>query len=570
MKLRNLQVTDAAAALVLCVLAVLQWNSLITTVKDFSSTILVSPDTVYQTERLLLNARYPVQQITAFDIDYGSELLYLAHPLRWLGDAGGSHNIRAFQLLIGVHLASALLALVLVYALCRRREQAWLGVILLLALSVSPLLTAWMSSIKPDANSVMLLLVAGLWCLLLYVETGRFSFFAGALTAAAGASAIKWWGAFLLPALVYCAFRFEREKETRFMPRAVMLAAGAAAFLLFWLVYSHGTIVHEVVWWSGIQIKKAPLLAIVFGLSALCAGAIPYLPRLARVPMETGFIFGVLFLLIELPFLLSKMVTASFLNYSKYFLYSPQNLASSGAEPGGPLVNAGKWFSDAVSGGFLSWAGFAGLALSVVILFWNRKKQNDPLLPILAWFLLPMIAFLFLLIQKKNAATQAMIQPVLFLFIGVCLFAWAARMNWPRMKWVILMGFFCMESLLANLNHPISEYYERLHSIPAAVKDFANEAEMLTNQPCKPRLFACNRVLPLPEGESHKIWTPPCTSEAFIKDVRVACDYVVVAGTQDSAPEFLKEYQPVRTLRIPRQALPSAQWEYQVYAKRAY
>ena len=145
--------------------------------------------------------------------------------------------------------------------------------------------------------------------------------------------------------------------------------------------------------------------------------------------------------------------------YLKYIIISPKNYSLSG----NILVNAYSWFEDGLKSGFISFFIIVGILISVYNYIKHLKKNEYIyVLNLLLLYLFPILCFLFFFVTKKNWATQAMIFPILILFIliNVFLFIESLTGNSKKIALVIVTLLVALQVWWQNEMNELPSVFE--------------------------------------------------------------------------------------------------------------
>ncbi len=503
-----------AALALLAATAVMQIRYAILAVPEFNWLAYLDADLIYQVERFLVNMGYPgVAEINSSLADYGSEFSLLAPPFRALAFLlPGTGPIQGYYFLFLVHLGCSLLALVILWRLLLRAFQHPPSAALFLALCLSSnLFVHNMAFLKPDANVVLLALACAYAALARFLDTGRTRWLALCLAAAGLGAAVKWWGVFVLFPAAYAL----ADRDARGVRRAVRLLlpvffplaclAGLVLYLANPVTVPLTGHFLDAATGDGTPLAAATIRALLqqtvrqpfpwhgklpwlLGAACLAAAGVSLAlwrgrERLCRLRGPGAAVvnlcsaaapFGFFTLLFDAPFLLSPQVFFSLKDYGSY------NVFEGGHGMGGSALLAARvagnlwgWVTDAFVSGFFSpvllpallLAGFLALrgVKDAALLRWLRCQ---------ACFLGAALAFLFLLVTKKNWATEAMLLPFLLFFLFTAFPGWLAGLPAPRRKpFALLLTLLAAGQLALNFlaTPDILDFYDSRRGLPQEI-----------------------------------------------------------------------------------------------------
>ncbi len=474
-------------------------------VSDFNWVYFLDHDDSYQAEQLLLNSG---QDSFGRKAAYGSELFLLA-PVQRIVEVAGDDALIAYRLLKVFHIFAAGAALLLLRAIVRRLGAPWFVPPLAIGLVISSAgFFTYAMHLKPDANIVLFLLAASFWTLLKFDSTEERGWLGASIALAALAAAVKWWGVFMVIPQVYLASSGGRLLGT-FRPhigwRDLTLAGAAAFGILAAVAISQARITvdaypHTATKGTILAIVVVALLIVGFVVSAGAgwmllrradpdrAGDLPVAARASRLAyrvLSIGGLFTVVYLALVGVFLLSDQLQPSITYFSKY------DQASGGAglwsAIGGAGSNVAGWASSTYRFGALPPLLLPLLAVSAFVMV--RAQVSDRHLRgsrALALFLLALVAFLFVLVTKKNGATQAMILPIVVVLALAPVTAWAMGLT-PRSRHLALAVVAALAlSQIGWQSWRTSEVYSGYRSAIQAIETINEDLERSLRESGRP------------------------------------------------------------------------------------
>jgi len=541
-------------------------------IRDFEILAYVDNDIIYQVERFLLNLHLPgIALMNSGNADYGSELFLLMPLFRAVNSfIPGDNPLLAYYFLSAVHIVFGLGALVILRKLMLLQGMSELACLVLLLLLVSsPLFTQYLGFLKPDPNVVLFSVVLATLCLHRFHVSSRSRLFFFALGLAGFAAAIKWWGIFLIFPLTYAMYKAgNRRLMVAVSIGSVLLSLYAIqrvarknaefsqAFLSLLKSNISFTATHHPVFSLGVLLLSSGLLGAMIVGSVRSAS--PPLLRNSVAALwslmvcSSGLIS--VFLIVDLPFLLSRLATESVFFYSRYVIISSENSVGSGYEPGGPLVNFWKWVQDSYISGFISPIYVVLFGAWLVLVRRKGLPTSTFIGTSIYLFFVPILLFLFFLVTKKGWAQQAMLVPLL-LFI---LFMWGYS-TWQALDEVRLVGGLLLglcilqiawQNNLLRLNsddyysqYSVYSLYRSRDHLPEMIADLNRKLENYVGHPIAPVLF-CNRDFPLAQPVFKAKRLATCDDAHAVVTQMVPGQNLVLFDNQNLVfPELVKNRQ---------------------------
>lgn len=430
-------------------------------VKDFNWLAFLHHDLIYQVERLLLNMKFQgIEMLNSSNSDYGSEL-WLLIPIYKLYELFLSNPkpIHAYYFLTVIHLCCGILSLFLIRYLLKKNRTNLIGSSLLVSIVVSSsLYIQYLSFIKPDPNIVLLCVVSSFLFLLFFHETAKRKWLILALIVSALATAIKWWGIFMLFPITYTVSLKEENTGCEYVNiKHIFLTIIISCFVVFLIqIMTVHNMVHVLADHRGEKVydvfhsKYQFLLkifaqksgyfitffiaagvgliwyAIVRGMSNLKVKFSERERRIRYTSINYVFLFTKLFsvfitffLICDSPFLLSNQILYSVYDFSQNLTFCSHGPAENKSIS--PFLNIKRWIDFLIAHRFLSFFAICGIFFSIYAYLKKLKRNGSCIfLNQLLLYLIPTVVFLFLLVKKRSAGVTAMLYPLVILFVLIC------------------------------------------------------------------------------------------------------------------------------------------------------
>lgn len=510
----------------------LQLSSGVWLVSDFNWIAFLDFDEAYQVEQFLGNMKEDsIEGLPNLIWAYGSELFVLI-PFYKLTAAilGGASGLGAYRFLKVVHIIAGGLSLLLLRAVLRQIGAPRLVPLLVVVLVISsPLFYPYALHLKPDANTVLLLLLAGFWALNNFYCSGKGAWLVASIALGSLAAAIKWWGVFLLVPQVYLIMARDRASDDfkADIGLGSLVATNAiAGGLLLWVLVVQALPVlgrylgkAEVV--LGVVSLVLLVLASLSGFTAcgwllwkqICrrrTKALKWgnkLGRLAYRSLVTCSLFALGYLVFAFPFLVSDQLGPSIGHFSRYtavrFVRTETALAI-----GSQLVgNVSEWANSVVESGLLPPLVIPTLFCSIVLLL--RAPENKELwqrIRGLGIFTGVFVAFLFVLTGKKNYHTLAMLLPFVATVAVAPVAIWAVHLKAMRRNLVMTALVLLVVSQtvfqLERTLDVISSYPKAIHAISTMNGALSASIKKVSETDRDLTLFIPGREFPIHSGVS--------------------------------------------------------------------
>ncbi len=478
----------------------LHWFYAIFPVKDFESVILISEDTLYQTEEFLLALDYPnIQMMNSGPVAYGIEPYYLI-PIFKIVELilGQSDPLYAYYILIIFHIVSASLALFIFSKLIFKYTGSILYPILFLATSLtSPLFFFNFSYIKPDPTIVLLCSACALWCIDKSATLKSEKYFLIAILFASLGFAFKWWTLLLLPTFLFLYKDLQFYKiNTKFLYFTFI------SFLI--VIFSvYFTIQNELLislqkrlpfFVEDDQLSASLIAFLFFGWVSLFI-FITYVNykqndflKIVKIYISPFALFSVWVLIFQTPLLLEfkRIVISIYYFIGRFFIKSYTGTS----DTIGLFNNVVNWLS-------LSWNESVISPFTIILIvasIYLIKNQRIKLIKYYSLWLFSLMSFMFILVARNSSYALAMLYPVLLCWIFL-------SCNSHRFK-PILVSLICLQILYQNFTKNdqqirIISMLENRQKIPQFASSVKNEVDSFRNQSHpSSKIFLLNRNYP--------------------------------------------------------------------------
>lgn len=551
MNKKILNIEPAVFYLILILTFIFQSYFKLYLVNDFNWLAFIHHDLIYQVERLLLNMKFHgIEMLNSSNSDYGSEL-WLLIPIYKLYELFLSNPkpIHAYYFLTVIHLCCGILSLFLIRYLLKKNRTNLIGSSLLASIVVSSsLFIQYLSFIKPDPNIVLLCVVSSFLFLLFFHETAKRKWLILALIVSALATAIKWWGIFMLFPITYTVSLKEENTGREYVNiKHIFLTIIISCLILFLIqIMAVHNITHVLTNNEGEKVydeflNKYQFLLKIFAQKsgyfinffiAAAGGLIWYTIMRGMSNLKEKFserergiryasinyvflftklfsVFMTLFLIFNSPFLLSNQILYSVYDFSQNLTFSSHGPAENKSIS--PFLNIKRWIDFLVAYRILSGFVISGIFFSIYAYLKKLKRTGSCIfLNQLLLYLVPVIVFLFLFVKKRSAGVTAMLFPLGILFILISILDFLNYLpNRKRTIATFLVVLFALfhvlsQNFMVTYTPAYSLYNNRYqYDLEGNIKNLNGQLLSSINKVSKGNndtlLFLCQRDLPIDE-----------------------------------------------------------------------
>lgn len=523
-------------------------------------------DLAHQTELLLINAGFPFKPLNSAPIDYGSELFILGYLFKILTKVFSiTDPVYGYYFLTLIHIIAGIAGIILLRAILP--SNVW--PVCVIILSLTPLWCRNLNNVKPDPNVVFFLIVVAMYYLKRYREVGYNRHLLFSIAFAAFATAVKWWGVFLLP-IIYLSYYKKAQKGTHhlvtrrqfafYFMSLVVLIISISFFAIRWLLL----VIHErnyTALMNSLQLKlffilKSLLVAknfVLFSVTLLFIAVlflvfINYIFKLyshiriinhLKIFIEILSIFCVFLFLFDFPFLIST----EFLRSLNYFA-----LRLSIANP--ILYYGSSTHTNSIISSILLWLKamwhYKMLNISIIALIFTgfvlyRRHKKDKAfnndihgIAVCFSFIMTSLILLMCFVERSPDSLHALLYPffiIPILWVFVCF-----RYN----KLIIFLFIALLTTMLIEQNYRVNvlKYYLARRDLRQQIHNIERQVIPLVQD--KKRIILCQRDFPLlPDRiKQYKdisivyLDQYQCRSQGFMEDFLLKGDILLVPQWQ--------------------------------------